>query len=86
MDWDSEEVVVLDRLSGGSADDILFPSYRCTKGSGQLCISIAISVSLGTCCLWRRHLSLFILICLCPFAPLLDELGFRGLAAFSRGV
>lgn len=85
MDWDSEEVVVLDRLSGGSADGILFP-YRCTKGSGQLCISIAISVSLGTCCLWRRRLSLFTLICLCPFAPLLDELGFRGLAAFSRSV
>lgn len=86
MDWDSEEVVMLDRLSGGSADEILFPSYTCTEGSGQFCISISISVSPRTCCLWRRCLSLFIVICLCPFAPLLGELGFRGLAAFSRSV
>lgn len=85
MDWDGGEVVVLDRLSGGYVDDNLFPAYRCTKVSRQLCIPIVISVFPGTC-LWRKRLFLFILRCLCPFTPLLDELGLRGLAAFLRSV
>lgn len=82
MDWSSGEVVVLDKLSGGYMDEIVLPAYRCPKGSGQLCIPIAILVFPGNYCLWRRHLSLFILRCLWPFAPLLVELRFRGLAAF----
>lgn len=48
------------------------------KGLGS---SGAVSVFLATAYLGKRHLYLLVLICLCPFAALLDVLKFPALAA-----
>lgn len=48
--------------------------------------SVEISVFLATTYLGKRHLYLLVLMCLCPFAALLDVLKFPELAAVFRTV